>query len=50
MRIERPPEELVFVALAAPEAEPGVWVPEAPLTAWTDTEDDKACKIGCKRR
>lgn len=52
MRTERLAEELVFVALAAPEVEPGVWVlPEAPLTACTETEEeDIICKIGYERR
>lgn len=52
MRAERLAEELVFVALAAPEVEPGVWVlPEAPLTACTEIkEEDIVRKIGYGRR
>jgi len=52
MRTERLAEELVFVALAAPEIEPGVWVlPEAPLTACTETEEEGIIrKISCERR
>ena len=48
MRTERLAEELTFVALAAPEVEPGVWVLTAvPLTACTETEEeDTVRKIG----